>query len=1492
MQPDGLPGGIAVGVRSLRTPRAGSVAAFPECGGGAIAASPEPLRMLLTGPSRVASRRRRGTTAFLTVATPVSPQPPGVPLVVSGTYGGTPSGIRVVWRQGGAEVGAAVAASVIAGGTWSATITTPATPGTYTLFAAFEGGGPTAESAPVTISTSAPATLAQFTFEGTGLGANTIALFGHGFERGTLAPTDPVVLRSAGDTLHRTQMNVLATWDDGSVKTALLAGELPALADGATLGVEFVRGLAHPDPGPNLSFASALSGRSALIRTWAPGNTTTPLWTFDVAAAALTATDRWHQGPLALSTRVETPVPPTAVQNTAGQTGQIASVRLVVDVIVTKDGFLELDVCFSNDRLPFRGSPAEPIPTCGIARFGYTIEIDGQIVYDQRPASGAARDLLQWSQWIRRRGRRADGTPLDHWGSSHRPFFRPDFDLLVRSRLALNYDRQQPPANQSVANHYADGAARLADPYWHWGLARSAGDTGGRPEIGWRTEAAASWLAWPTRQAEIITHRQFEAAATRPMYYRDWALGKWASHEDYPRLALPGSASESSAPGTLRAEAVGVPSDQKPTHNTTDHITIDAAHHGSFNWTPALLSGRRLAYDGLAARVFWSNTGGRYNGTDNPFGAPSWRNTTRDLATGIRVGSHPWAAQTRSEAWGLRDHVDALAIWPEALPQRDFAEELLVGWANAWKHASETWIATRFPPAVQEVLGLPIMHANIQNCERPFMTSFFMYAVFQMLRLGLGGPNLPVLATKWFRMRTGWYDQADLNHRAFLGDQGMTWGQTATGPWPTSWADMNAMINIGVAGQHDPPNPAPNWRNAVNNNQSWNGLGDYARNRLNNLAMIAYGLEPDAAAAIPLAIRARAADALALLRSERFRPGPTDGNAPRIGSTAFGIFFNTCAICPPGNTWRTEAAPVIVPGQAFQIAADAPAGTVIGLVRTTGPFPRNSAPGRGVADAWEIVSQPAGNPIAVSEGGVLRVANAAVLGTAPFEVTLRCRTFHQDNWGDPNIEHVSALQTVTVVPVNEPPSIAPAGPFTVGSNAAPGALVGQLTVSGTEPITLAIVAGDPMGRFIVDTPSREIRVAASLADFIGQNFLLTVRATGPLASADRTIEVQVTAAVFPPVWNITPQVRAVEDLAPAGTELAPLDLGGSLATQLTILSGNTNATFEAVAPNILRVATPPDRGTTPEFLLTVRAANSAGQADGTVSVTVTPVQYVWGLTDTVVLAAYSVSRRVRPSYTGPLFRLRRAADGAEIDVGFNPVTGLINEAGLADWISGGVAEVVVWYDQSPRAQHLVPVSATLRPRLTDGTGAVWRYGANNRPAIWFDGGRGFVRTNFATLGGSRIGLFCHLRRLGVPAATGRGRIVSFRAGAGGGEDTPTGFWVGPQGNDQIQLRHSTWDAYVGAIGNNQHGFVAVRIAGGATDTARRLVVNANTNAPNSFGNTGPFANPSHLRVGTNSDDAATGNFLIGLIGELAITELLDWAADIAAVRTSMQGHFG
>lgn len=954
--------------------------------------------MLRTLPFHTAAiRRRTPIQVQISITTPVSPQPPGAPLLVSGTYQGSPGGMTLVWRQDDQDVSAPAATS-ISGGLWSATITTPTAPGHYTLRVAFDGTAPVAESLPVTIEAPAvgPTTLGTFSFEGTGLPANTIALFGHAFAEGMIQPTDPVLLHRA-DTAEplRTQMNALSRWPDGSVRTALMSAELPALTDGTTLAVNLRGGEVHPDPGTALSFAALLSGRTAMVRTWAPGDTTTPLWSFNPLAAI--GADRWHEGPLALSTRVETPMPATA--NIEGR----QSVRLIVDVIATKDGTLELDVCFSNDRLPYtsQDQTGGGFANCGPASFGYTIQIDGQIVYDQRPASGAATTLLQYSQWIRRRGRTSAGVTLG-W-ATHRPFFRPDLALLVRSGVQQNYLTERPvdegQIDVQINNHINAGASRETDPYWTWGMNRSAGAVGGRPEIGYRPFWGAVWLAEGPRNAQILSHRALEAAATRAMYYRDWEDNDWISPPAWPRFTIATGAG-TSAPGTPKHLAISTP--QAPTHTQANHITIDRAHHGAFSFLPALLSGRRLAYDSLAARVNWLVMMNNFRHVPRaevpPLASPPppWRGiVTPDHKTGAGWGPRFGAGQTRDAAWDMRCIVDAAAIMPDGWPNRTLYDHH----AQAYFSAYAAQIAAVNARWASD-LGTPFFHANTPRAVN-YMMHFVTPSLLTAQRCDIGGPSRDVFIESFCRARVGWIAEPSFNHRNFQSGRSFTWtsedGTEDAKTWrQVHWFTVNHSL-LGDTSEDWTANP---------------GEGDYVRNANMTLVNIAYALD------VPLDVKAMAADAAVLCASERIRPETGRANRPAAEPQSYyRSNFQTNAVWPAGITSERDVAPVIPAGQSFSVPASAPAGTVVGVVAVIGVLPRNSAPGRASSDAFVIVSQPARNPVSVSGGGVLRVANPAALGREPFIVQLYCRTWEQRGLNDPTTEHRSATVAVTIMPV-------------------------------------------------------------------------------------------------------------------------------------------------------------------------------------------------------------------------------------------------------------------------------------------------------------------------------------------------------------------------------------------------------------------------------------------------------------------------------------------
>ncbi|MFQ3622436.1 MAG: Ig-like domain-containing protein, partial [Acetobacteraceae bacterium] len=941
-------------------------------------------RLLPFHPIRVASLRQARVSpppgASVTIATPVSPQDPNRLLLVSGTYSGAATSLTVVWRQGGGSVGVPVEATV-EDGLWTAVVTTPETVGAYTLRATLNGTV-SAESGLVTIAAADPSVQARLEFYGTGLPAGTIDLFGHAFPQGAIPAGQPVVLRDHGGAeLYRTQMDVKRRWPDQSVMTAVFAAELPAIAEGATLAADIVVGTAHPSPGPDLSLAALLAGRTARIRTWAPGDNGAPLWTFDVIPPALAATERWHAGPLAVQTRVETPMPASANVNGS------RSVRLIVDVCATKDGFLELDVCWSNDRLPFTSQDLRGTDQAVAAEhtiFGYTIEIDGVIVYDQRPDPNTpAAQLQRYARWIRRRGRRNEpASPvIGYWVD--RPAFRPDAEVIFRSGVSSEFltDFGNSQIGWGINNHTTEAirTARENDPYWHWSMARGAGDVGGRPEIGHRTFSTAIWLTEGGRRAQFLTQRMFEAAAVRGMHYYDWEDGEWINPPAWPRFTLDMNApfSEAGTPKSLATRpTVG------PGSNQTDHITVDKAHHGSFNWGPAVLGGRRLAYDELCARVAWVVAMNARRLTPNYDAAsrvPTAQVPTfRDFSTSLsHVTGDCWCPilgvdQARSQSWDFRCVIDAAAILPDDWPNRVLYERHCEAYFNGYARQTQQWF-TRWP----EALGVffPQSPEGIHNTrwQNSFITPSFVIAQ----RLDIGGPNRDVFITGAMRAHTNWVTDPGFNHRLFL--RGAQMPYRGGGVDATTWAQIGANT---IAADGDVP-------------ESWTGYvgeGDWQRNGPMGISHAAFGLD------VPLEVKADARDALVLINSERVRPETGLNANPRFEpSNYFGSSYQTNGAWSrgPGISVRRNAPPVILPGQMFRVRADAPAGTIVGVIEYRGPLPRNSAAGRATQDAFVIVSQPAGNPFSVSMGGVIRLVNPAAMTSGPMTLQVYCRTWEQ-----------------------------------------------------------------------------------------------------------------------------------------------------------------------------------------------------------------------------------------------------------------------------------------------------------------------------------------------------------------------------------------------------------------------------------------------------------------------------------------------------------------
>ncbi len=766
--------------------------------------------------------------------------------------------------------------------------------------------------------------IARLAIIGSGAPAGTVVLFGHGFVRGQLAPSDSVVLQSPdGKTVLPTQFNPVTSWPDGSVKVALLAVESPALADGEKFACVLVKAKSPGQTIQPLDAQQLLKGRTAML-TIAPksGNP----WSVDLLEA-IAGDDRWHYGPLAVSFRLEKKVPPEHV-------GGCTSLRLVADVIATKDGILEVDWRLANDLVMKPGG--------GPATYAYRVSIDGAEVYSQQEGTH-----IQYTAWVRRAGRGSSG-PMPV-----RPVVQPDYDLLVRGGFTLPWDRSLPSAayEATITRTIANELPTANQPYPTWGITRYAGAGGGRQEIGYRTYACMVWIKSGDPAAQFLAQRQLEVGMSRPQNLWDDQLGTWLNPEDWPKFTSRVPEQNFSPAGTARLEACGFPPDQRPAANDREHLTVDHAHNADYWSVVALLSGRRMAFDGLAMNAAWQTID--HNDRERPEYRMNWRELPLDYKTGIGWAPRLGAPQTRGFAWGLRDVSLAAALLPDRYPRREFYNRNALAWINSYG------VNLKRLTAEQGELAGYVPHTNLRTHVPNFMASFVMYAMLDAVNLGVAGEHgLPVL--EYFaRFRVNSFSSPHFNWRIaasgcdiFIGDGTNLF---------TTWAQSQARHE--ATGRNTPPD--------------WSVYfceGDWNRNVLAGLALLRD-------APLPLELRAKAADAMVLYRSERPKP---PHNRPRIRPDEFfGPFENLNSLCPYGSTWRWDVPPVVRSGQRFRAVEPKP-GQLIGLVVTDGGLPRASRPEG--HDAFVIVSQPEGKPFVISRGGAIKLAGPAPKGRFTIQV--------------------------------------------------------------------------------------------------------------------------------------------------------------------------------------------------------------------------------------------------------------------------------------------------------------------------------------------------------------------------------------------------------------------------------------------------------------------------------------------------------------------------
>ncbi len=499
---------------------------------------------------------------------------------------------------------------------------------------------------------------------------------GVGFARGAL-PSGSGLTATVGGAGAAVQLDVHSLWPDGSARWATVTVPGPALAAGAASPV-----------------ALAVTGSPAAATTlaWANPALTISLLggTLDLGAALRGSTDLWMSGPLAVQRRADLPVPGD------GATHVVADVTCYADGTVVADVQVRRDVGTAVGN----GGAAQ---AAALAPLSYT----ATVVLNGATTTQAVSNQNQYQDlhWVLG----DDGVNVQH-----------DVAGLEAAGLVPPYDLALGVSTAGGSVYAGEMTAMAASGFGApLGLAGLVGEmetTGGRPEIGITTGAAALCLRTQDDAACRFMRAQADAGAGVPWHFWDAQAGRWMDAVDHPNLWAAGKDGQ-----YVDYLAQAIPSFD--TANTPSHQPWDIAtsHAGNLDYVPALLTGSRFYRDMQQAQataallICWPPQRGIQQSPavgDQLFG-----NTNGDGSTG--------GLEVRSIAWSYRETVEAWALAsPGSTASTHLAKVLADSWAwwnssaaaPAWTAAQGsigTFVPGRYtsaimPPWEQDYLELAV----------------------------------------------------------------------------------------------------------------------------------------------------------------------------------------------------------------------------------------------------------------------------------------------------------------------------------------------------------------------------------------------------------------------------------------------------------------------------------------------------------------------------------------------------------------------------------------------------------------------------------------------------------------------------------------------------------------------------------------------------------------------------------------------------------------
>ena len=442
---------------------------------------------------------------------------------------------------------------------------------------------------------------------------NVPVTFGQMFAAGAVSASDTLVGALENGALIPLQMDVKATYPDGSVRHAVLSAVIPAISARGTVTVSLSKAsvnLAAPAAvTPDALLASGFSTRVAL---------TIDGQLYTASADELlktTPAKNWLNGAIANEWMVSAPLRSAAGVNHPHLTARF-DVRAYAGMNKAK-----VDVVIENNWA-YEAAPRN---------FKYDVQVivGGDTLYTKAGLNHYHHARWKKSFW---------------WGGMPQVYIKHNAAYLIATRAVPNYDQSVTPSAAALTRIRTAFTGAVSEPMGSGMAAAYMPQTGGRPDLGILPGWAVTYLLSMDKDAKTAMMGTADLAGSWSNHYRDRNTDRVISMNDYPYMTLLGREGDTFNPVTKKFESFPVCGG-----DCTTPLTADSSHEPNTAYLPYIVSGDHYYLEELQ---FWA----MFNMFQHN---PGYRDGNKGLVK---------ADQIRGQAWSLRTLGDAAFITPDADP--------------------------------------------------------------------------------------------------------------------------------------------------------------------------------------------------------------------------------------------------------------------------------------------------------------------------------------------------------------------------------------------------------------------------------------------------------------------------------------------------------------------------------------------------------------------------------------------------------------------------------------------------------------------------------------------------------------------------------------------------------------------------------------------------------------------------------------------------------